>query len=245
VTLNYVTVILNVVDGSGAPASRGWATIAPSAVLTDATNNLEVIPPVTAQFTAAASPAVRLAATDNATLQPPGWAWTITFQTVPGSPASYSFALPAGPQTFTATNAAPCVFTGSGAGYLNNTAVQLSGGSLPAGFLAGTTYWVVNASGSTFQLAAAVGGVALASTSGGSGSVVATQSYLSTLSPVASAASMAGYLPLPSGTAAAGWIPVAIGSGEATAWGLPSFGIDGGSAYGGQFPAGTINGGSA
>src|SRR6185437_6404183 len=122
VTLNYVTVILNGVDGSGAPASRGWATIAPSAVLTDATNNLEVIPPVTAQFTAAASPAVRLAATDNATLQPPGWAWTITFQTVPGSPASYSFALPAGPQTFTATNAAPCVFTGSGAGYLNNTA---------------------------------------------------------------------------------------------------------------------------
>jgi len=219
VALNYVTLILNVVDGSGSPASRGWASIAPSAQLTDATSNAEVIPPVTVQFAAAASPTVRLLATDNPTLQPPGWAWTITFQTMPGNPASYNFALPAGPQAFTATSAAPAVFTGSGAGYLNNTAVQLSGGSLPAGFTAGATYWVVGASGSTFQLAATVGGAPLASTSTGSGSVVATQSYLSTLSPVAPVTTMAGYLPLPSGTPAAGQAPLATGSGEASAWG--------------------------
>lgn len=129
---NTVQVVLNLTDGGGAQIQAGAVSIAPSAVLTDAADRLLAVSPVWAQFPGTpTAPQVTLLATDNANISPSGWAWTVTFHSVPGNPASYSFALPAGPQTFTATNASPCVFTGSGAGYVNNTGVQLTGGSLP------------------------------------------------------------------------------------------------------------------
>ena len=79
---------------------------------------------------------------------------------------------PVASATFTATNASPCVFTpSSGAGWGLNTAVTLSGASLPAGFSTGTTYYVVTAVGTTFELGATAGGSALGSTSTGSGTV--------------------------------------------------------------------------
>lgn len=72
--------------------------------------------------------------------------------------------------SFTATNASPCVFTASGSYFSNGTYVILSGGSLPAGFTAGG-YYVVSASGASFELSATSGGSAINSTSTGSGTV--------------------------------------------------------------------------
>jgi hypothetical protein len=80
---------------------------------------------------------------------------------------------------FTATNASPCVFTVPGSALANGTPVALSGASLPTGFTAGTVYYVVASSGSTFELSATSGGSAINSTSTGSGTVTpAVQRYL-------------------------------------------------------------------
>ena len=65
-------------------------------------------------------------------------------------------------QTFTVTIASPGVITFSGASLVDNTAVILeTTGALPTGLSVGTVYYVVNASGSTFNLSATVGGTAI------------------------------------------------------------------------------------
>lgn len=69
-------------------------------------------------------------------------------------------------QNVTCTSATPMVATGTVA-LLNGTAVILGGTAVPTGFTAGTVYYVVNTSGLTFQLAATVGGAAIASSSTG------------------------------------------------------------------------------
>ena len=216
---NYVTLILDAVDGSGTPVGPGAAFLVPSAQLTDTTDNLLVVQaPVQAQFLPGLSPQVKLLATDDSTLSPPGWAWTVSFPGVPGSPASFSFFLPASPFSFTATNASPCVFTASGSAYANGAAVALSGSSLPGGFKAGATYYVAAASGTSFELASVPGGPGIASSSSGSGIVATSAVYLSSLAPVSSAVAQQGYMPLPSGTAASGYVPVATGAGQSSAW---------------------------
>lgn len=73
------------------------------------------------------------------------------------------------PQTFTATNASPCVFTVPGTAFQNVTPIVLTGASLPTGFTAGTVYYTVASAGSTFELAATPGGTAINSSSTGSG----------------------------------------------------------------------------
>jgi hypothetical protein len=77
----------------------------------------------------------------------------------------------AGVFNFSATSASPAVFTATGSAYANGAAVVLSGSSLPGGFTAGTQYFVVNASGTSFSLAATSGGTAINSTSTGFGIV--------------------------------------------------------------------------
>lgn len=79
---------------------------------------------------------------------------------------------------FTATSASPCVFTATGSAYANGTLVTLTGTSLPAGFTQGTGYYVVSASGTTFELSATSGGSAINSTSTGSGTVAAACSLV-------------------------------------------------------------------
>lgn len=77
---------------------------------------------------------------------------------------------------FTATSASPAVFTAPGSSYANGNTVVLfpgAGGTLPTGFTAGTVYYVVSASGATFQLSATSGGTAINSSSTGSGIVAA------------------------------------------------------------------------
>ena len=81
--------------------------------------------------------------------------------------------------SFTATHASPCVFTAAGSYYYNGANVTLSGASLPAGFSA-QSYYVVNASGATFELSATSGGSPINSTSTGSGTVQGAFSRINT-----------------------------------------------------------------
>jgi hypothetical protein len=73
--------------------------------------------------------------------------------------------------SFTATHASPCVFTAAGSSFANGTPVSLLGASVPGGFTAGTSYFVVSASGDTFELSATYGGSAVNSSGTGSGTV--------------------------------------------------------------------------
>lgn len=73
-------------------------------------------------------------------------------------------------QAVTATSASPAVFTAAATALPNGTPVTLGGTAAPAGFTAGTTYYVV-ASGTggalKFKLAATVGGAAINSSDTG------------------------------------------------------------------------------
>jgi hypothetical protein len=97
VTLNYVTLTLNLFDGSGTPIQQGSALLTPSAQLTDSVDHQDITQaPVSAWFRPgiATSPQVTLLATDNGNVLPAGWAWTITFENVPGNPQPFNFFLP-------------------------------------------------------------------------------------------------------------------------------------------------------
>lgn len=77
---------------------------------------------------------------------------------------------------FTATSANPGVFTAPGSTYGNGNTVVLfpgAGGTLPTGVTAGTIYYVVSASGATFEVSATSGGSAITTSSVGSGIVQA------------------------------------------------------------------------
>jgi hypothetical protein len=183
VPLAKITLTGTITDGEGNPLS-GVVQFVPSVPLADPAD-LQVVRQAQINVTVGANGtfSAALYATDNANLEPPGWAWTVT-EFLAGVPqsryTSWSFYLPSAATTFTATNASPCVFTAaSGTAYANGTGVTLSGASLPAGFTAGTVYFTVNASGATFQLAAAPGGSALGSASAGSGPVQIAQTDIS------------------------------------------------------------------
>lgn len=88
-----------------------------------------------------------------------------------GGPIYYWSAL-TGPtmSAVTVTIASPGVLTYSNGGFINGTAVQLlTTGALPTGLTAGTVYYVVNASGNNFSLAATPGGTAITTTGSQSG----------------------------------------------------------------------------
>ena len=75
--LNYITLVLDLADGTGTPLATGQALLAPSSLLTDQTGDM-IVPraQVTAKF-AGSNPPVRILATYNADLAPSGWAWTV------------------------------------------------------------------------------------------------------------------------------------------------------------------------
>lgn len=77
----------------------------------------------------------------------------------------------------TATSATPCVFTWTSSPVINGNPIILGGTAVPTGFTAGTVYYAVGVSGSTFQLSATVGGAAIASSSTGT-AVTATLTYV-------------------------------------------------------------------
>jgi hypothetical protein len=231
--LNYVTLICDLYNAQGAVVQGGFATFTQAAVLTDAPDReIIVAQPLTVPFGGVMLPQLALLATDNTAPLPNGWSWAVAFN-VTGAPPGFNFFLPAGPASFTATNASPAVFTWTSPGAQawqlqslpNGTGVQLSGGSLPTGFSAATMYYVVGSSGFTFELAATPGGSPIGSTSTGSGTLTVVQMNMSALTAVVPVAQMAGYMPVPSGTAVAGYVPVVVSNGSPqTAWGPPSTG---------------------
>lgn len=92
------------------------------------------------------------------------------------------------PVSVTATSASPAVFTAP-ADYIPTLGdrVKLSAtGSVPTGFTAGTTYYVVAPSGVTFELSATSGGSAINSSSTGSGITahVSSKAAASTVVPI-------------------------------------------------------------
>jgi hypothetical protein len=199
--LHPVVVTGSSADLTGA-ALPGKITFTPSTTLTDTTGRVVVYPlGRTYQFTAGQFTTDPLAPTDATTLSPAGqWEYTVRLELQNLPPATYSVLIPAAPFSFTATNAAPCVFTATGSAYANGNAVTLTGGSLPAGFTAGTTYYVVSASGTSFSLAATSGGSAIASTSTGSGTVATATLDLSALTQVSSPGTPSPFLLAGGGT---------------------------------------------
>lgn len=150
------------------------------------------------------------------------WTWEAEFTGIPGvQPYSFSFALPSQAAAFTATDAAPCVFTAAGTSYADGQPLTLAAGSLPGGFATSTVYYVVSASGDAFSLAVASGGAALASTSTGSGWAVPVVD-ISALAAIPSVPPMVQYTPLPQGAAALNDVPTVTQESPLTLeWGPP------------------------
>jgi hypothetical protein len=99
VSLNQVTLSLDVYDGGGNLIRAGEALFTPSVPLVDGVDHLYVWqrPIVVSLVPPAGSgggwlPTVTLYATDSTNLSPSGWAWQVEFQ-APGAPAGYSFFL--------------------------------------------------------------------------------------------------------------------------------------------------------
>lgn len=75
-------------------------------------------------------------------------------------------------QTVTISNASPAVVTSPSAGVrpANGSPIQFTTtGALPTGLSTGTTYWVINSTGTTFNVSATRGGSAINTSSAGSG----------------------------------------------------------------------------
>lgn len=93
--LNYVTLILDLYDGSGNPITSGAAALVPSSVLTDVADQVIITQePVPGVFHASGFPQVTLLATDNAAPRPAGWTWGISFAGMPAPISPFSFFLP-------------------------------------------------------------------------------------------------------------------------------------------------------
>lgn len=87
------------------------------------------------------------------------------------TPEQFIFKVEAKPQaTFTASSATQLI-TSNSHGLSNEDAVLVtnSGGGLPGGLSAATTYYVINATTNTFQLSAKLGGAAVTLSSNGTG----------------------------------------------------------------------------
>ena len=66
--LNYITLVLDLADGTGTPLATGQALLNPSAQLTDATDDMIITNAQLSAKLAGSYPQVRLLATDNTAL---------------------------------------------------------------------------------------------------------------------------------------------------------------------------------
>lgn len=197
------TVILDI-DVSPQPTS-GFAYLYPTAQVTDPTDGITITTAPAAYAFNGSQQSPVIYATDNSNMSPSGWAWFLDFSKnpfVPGNPTPITFFAPVGPLNFTATNASPCVFTPTynaafttafPNGLPNGVAMTLAGGSLPTGFTAATTYYIVGATSTTFQLSATRGGSPINSSGSGSGTLTITRYTYSGLVSQANTASYSPY----------------------------------------------------
>ena len=188
--MSSISILLNLVDAGQNPLNRGLASVVPTAQLQGSAPLPGIVDqsPVSAQFAGSASPypSVSILPTDTPGVLPADWAYTISFASVPGNPASWSFYAPAGPVACSLTHASPGVWS-----YASDAWANLPGGlpagagvSVPAagGFESGTVYFTVNVTSVSFELSLTPGGTPLASTAAGSGlSVSVVSFYLSSL----------------------------------------------------------------
>lgn len=93
--LTYITVTATLPTGTGGETLDGYITFTPNALLTDPTDGL-IIPPAAcqAQVSAGVMTPISLACTDNANLEPSGWAWTVAPTLAGVTIAPYSVLLP-------------------------------------------------------------------------------------------------------------------------------------------------------
>ncbi|HEY1668492.1 MAG TPA: glycosyl hydrolase family 28-related protein [Trebonia sp.] len=191
-----IEIILSIIDGTGAAVTEGSAVFTATSPVISADGTTEIIPaPVTIQLGDGPPPvSATLLPTDVAGDLPIGWAWQVSFPDVPGDLESFTFAAPAGPASFAAAAGTPGVITWTATAALtalpNGTGVKLTGGSLPTGITAGTTYFVVGTSGQTIQLAATPGGSPLTLTSSGSGQLTVVSYYLASVTRVTTGAAL-------------------------------------------------------
>lgn len=93
--LDYVSLTVDMFRGDGGFSNGGTADFAPTEQLTDTVNHQIITEAaIPAALKSTGSPVVKLLATDNPTVLPSGWAWTVTFSGVSGSPSSWQFFLP-------------------------------------------------------------------------------------------------------------------------------------------------------
>lgn len=198
--LPSVAIILNLSDLAGDEVTTGEAVFTPTSAAVSADGTTELLAaPVTVDLSEGMFPrSAALLPTDVAGVQPSALAWQVSFPGVPGAPQPFTFLAPAGPVSFTGATGTPGILTWTATPALtrlpNGTGVKLAGGSLPAGVTAGTTYYVVGASGQTVQLSATPGGSPVALTGTGSGTLTVVSYYLAALVPVAASASWSLYM---------------------------------------------------
>jgi hypothetical protein len=228
-SLATVAVELDLYDGTGTLLTTGSAVFTPTGPVV-VNNGLQEITaaPVTAALAAGSVQSASIIPTDTPGSSPAGWGWQVAFPGVPGGLGAFTFLCPAGPVAFTAATGTPGVFTwtptSSFAALPNGSGIQFSGGSLPAGVAAATTYYVTGAAGTTFRVAATLGGSPLALTGSGSGNLAVISCLVSALAPAGSTVALSPYMFAPAGTPTAGQVPVATGTGSASAWGTPAGG---------------------
>lgn len=187
-------------DNAGNYPSGGFTYLYPTVEITDPTDGITI---TTAPVTKAYSGSMlsyQVYATDNVSMFPPGWAWTLTFSQnplVPGNPAPVTFWAPAGPCSFSATAGTPGVFTWAPTGAFTTafagvlpvgTQVQLSSLAGGSGLTEGGLYYVVSSGIDTFELSATYNGTPFATTGTDSGVFTVTRYRYSGLAPVISEA---------------------------------------------------------
>jgi hypothetical protein len=103
--LNYITLVLDLADGTGTPLATGQALLNPSAQLTDATDDMIVTKARLSAKLARSYPQVRPLATGNTALRLQDGRGR-SLPGTPGNPQPFTFFLPASPYSFTASSAA-------------------------------------------------------------------------------------------------------------------------------------------
>jgi hypothetical protein len=197
--LNTITLTGTYKDGSGTPLA-GSLQFVPTAPLDDTADEIVVRQKiVTATLSDEGIFSAELYPVDNANFTPSGWAWSVKELITGLPPYAWFFNLDAAPFSFTVTDASPAVFSAPGSAYADGAQLVLSDLTGAAPFVAGTTYFVVNASGDTFGLAATSGGSAIDSSSSGSGTVSTASVDISTLEPLAVAPQTSSFMPLTGG----------------------------------------------
>jgi hypothetical protein len=96
VAVETVPLVLDCFDATQAPVPIGRALIVPSWMLLDPADHVTQLPtPVSVDFSdATPTPQVSLVPTDDSSLTPAGWAYTITFSGMSNPPPPFSFSLP-------------------------------------------------------------------------------------------------------------------------------------------------------